>query len=376
MIAGRRILVISPYTHRPLSQGSIVRTHQVVRFLAEENVVWFAHRNSGNLNLPDPSRHISGPSGPHAQLFNLGYLWRLQRLVGHEDLDLIIASHFWSAIHGLLLKWLTRRHLVIDTHNVEYQRLRTLGKIYWPIVLFFELLSYHGADWVWCVSPHEKAHLEQRLKVPAHKIQVVPNGVDLARVRNHNSDPGHVVESLDACDNEKLLLYFGTLSYEPNAQAVDVILDELVPRLKNMASGWRIVIAGSDHDRYLSRRETAPPPCVTFTGYVEDILSMVKCAHMVIVPLTTGGGTRLKILESVAARRRVISTSVGAEGLDRRVFGDALVVRDDWNEFAAQIVTGLQQPREVNFPPAFAATYDWRTILGQARAGQDTPGAA
>ena len=82
---------------------------------------------------------------------------------------------------------------------------------------------------------------------------------------------------------------------------------------------------------------------VELTGYVEDVRPLMRQAACHIVPLRSGGGTRLKILNSWAMGKPVVSTSVGCEGLDA-VDGDNILIRDDPADFADAVRAVLESP--------------------------------
>jgi glycosyltransferase involved in cell wall biosynthesis len=199
--------------------------------------------------------------------------------------------------------------------------------------------------------------------VPAHKIQVAANGANVAQLQQHPTDPAMVKQQLGLEADEGMVLFFGSLNHGPNAQAVDIILDELAPRLASQADSLKLVIAGLGHEAYLQARQRPLPPHVLFTGFVDDITALIKSADLIIVPILSGSGTRFKIIESAACGRPIISTTVGAEGLDQTAFGELLTICDDWDSFAQQIQVHLATPRQYTVPVTFQATYDWQQIF-------------
>jgi glycosyltransferase involved in cell wall biosynthesis len=265
----------------------------------------------------------------------------------------------------MLLKILTGTPLLFDDHNVEYLRLRRMGSLAWPFVGLLEFITCHIADRVICVSDTDKKYLTQRLGVPLHKIQVAVNGADVEYLIHYEVDIDSVRSSIGVKPDEVMILFFGNLRYSPNAQAVGIILDQILPQLDSQDHSIRVVIAGSG-DLEVRKRYDRIPSNVIFTGFVDDIAALIKSADLVIAPLTSGSGTRLKIIESVACGRRVISTTIGAEGLDQRTLGDSLVICDEWDAFAQAVVEtinwGALAPS-----PAFIQTYDWRHIVQRLR---------
>lgn len=366
MIKRRRILAISPFIQWPLVNGTVVRTWHFVNYLSRQNEVWFASREGERPGPKTPMRSLYNVSGRFSQLLQLGFLNRLRRLILKEEIDLIIVIHLWSILHGLLLKWLTGRRLLFDNHNVEYLRWRRMGSFFWPFVGILEFVACHSADQVICVSEGDRRLLEEKLRVPTRKLQVISNGVDVERFQQAMVDVDKVRKNLGVEKHEQEILFFGPLSHRANAQAADIILDELAPRLQKVEYPWKLIIAGADADNYLKKRGAPLPADVVFTGFVDDIVALIKSADIVIVPLTAGSGTRYKILESVAAGRPVVSTSIGAEGLDMSVFGDSLVIRDEWDAFVGEIVKQRHHPPQSTLSPAFVAAYDWDQIFARA----------
>jgi hypothetical protein len=135
------------------------------------------------------------------------------------------------------------------------------------------------------------------------RVSVIPNGY--RRVE-------HTVGRVEV-DQPPTVLFQGTLRYPPNAEGARFLVGEIGPRLRARIPGARIrlvgvstpALAGLDH-----------PPEVTLVGRVPDIDVELAGADLVVVPLRFGSGTRLKILEAFAQRVPVVSTTLGAEGLD------------------------------------------------------------
>jgi glycosyltransferase involved in cell wall biosynthesis len=85
-------------------------------------------------------------------------------------------------------------------------------------------------------------------------------------------------------------------------------------------------------------------PTVEVTGTVPDLEPWYARTRVALAPLLTGGGSRLKILEALAAGRPVVATSIGAEGLEDLI-GRGVVVADDPADMAAAVVELLRDPR-------------------------------
>jgi glycosyltransferase involved in cell wall biosynthesis len=163
------------------------------------------------------------------------------------------------------------------------------------------------------------------------------------------------------------VLFSGTMAYPPNAEGIIWFVREAWLRLREAVPDVRLLVVGRDPPAAV--RQLARDPAIEVTGSVEDVRPYFARATAVIVPLLSGGGTRLKLLEALSAGRPVVSTSIGAEGIDLRR-GEEAAIEDAPLRFA-DAVARLLQNRELRERMGTAGRdlverrYDWR-ILGEA----------
>jgi glycosyltransferase involved in cell wall biosynthesis len=143
-------------------------------------------------------------------------------------------------------------------------------------------------------------------------------------IRNGYPTPERPV-GRDAVSTPPVVMFQGTLRYPPNADAARYLVEDIGPRLRVLVPGARIRLVGMATAQLGGLDD---PPSVTLTGQVPDIADELALADVVVIPLRYGSGTRIKILEAFAHRVPVVSTTVGAEGLDVRS-GVHLLVADD-----------------------------------------------
>ncbi len=183
-------------------------------------------------------------------------------------------------------------------------------------------------DLLLATSDRDRRVFEQELG--ARHVEVIPNGIDLAEFRPVSREAA-----------EPIVLFTGLMSYYPNQQGIRWFLDAVFPEVLRHVPGARLIVAGAAPPRWLRRRAGDR---IEVTGHVPDMRPYLGRAAAVVVPLTIGGGTRVKILEALAMAKPVVSTSLGAEGLSLRD-GDTLLIGDDAATFAAQVVRTLTEPR-------------------------------
>jgi glycosyltransferase involved in cell wall biosynthesis len=164
----------------------------------------------------------------------------------------------------------------------------------------------------------------------------VPNGMV---VENGYPTPHRPVGRITSGDPPTITMV-GTLSYAPNRDAARVLVRDVLPRIRRQLPDARIRLVGR-HDGQLDALASAPG--VTLTGPVDDVEVELARADLTIVPLRFGSGTRVKILEAFAHRVPVVSTSVGAEGLDVRD-GQQLRIADTPDGLAQACLDILADP--------------------------------
>jgi polysaccharide biosynthesis protein PslH len=172
------------------------------------------------------------------------------------------------------------------------------------------------------VSDAENAYL-RRIAPPETLIEVIPNGVDTALM--------HPVETTP---RPYSLIYPGSITYKPNYDAVRYFVNEVLPLVRQRAPQTTFTVTGYTGDKDVS--ELTTDHCVQFTGYLESIDAAVSNSWATVVPLLEGGGTRLKILQSMALGTPVISTQKGTEGLNAQP-GHNILIADSPAEMAVAI---------------------------------------
>lgn len=233
---------------------------------------------------------------------------------------------------------------VIDTHNIDSHAMSRRVHGRWSIAGVTTRIVSHllrraetrvfaeAAATVVC-SPHEVGLVHAL--APSARVHVVPNGVDIQLF------PPAAAARVGS--GAIRLLFFGHLDYPPNVEAMRFLADAIHPALCATGVPFHITVAGAG-DGQVVRRTLAGLRDVDVIGKVSDVARAIHESDAVIVPLRSGGGTRLKVLEALAAGRLVVSTTVGSEGIEAE-HGKHLWTADTPAEFARALVE-LAERRE------------------------------
>jgi glycosyltransferase involved in cell wall biosynthesis len=147
------------------------------------------------------------------------------------------------------------------------------------------------------------------------------------RVRNVEVMPNAVARIDDGLlATEPNVLFIGTYGYEANSVAAEYLIRKVWPRVKGNCPEARLLIAGPRPERIPSFQD--PPMGVEFLGFVSDLNALYRRTRVLCCPIQSGSGTRMKILEAASYGVPVVSTPLGAEGLDLVADTDILLRND------------------------------------------------
>ena len=389
-----RILLLTPQLPYPPQQGTSLRNLHILRALTKRHEVTL-------LSFAEDERPADiAPLSELAQVLppvpvpqrTTGRRLRQLLTTRAPDMALRLRSEAFGAalaaalratpfdavqIEGIELAWTIpivrasggATRVVLDCHNAETElQRRTLRgdrsrPARWPAAVYsaiqvgrlarFEREALAAADGVIAVSEEDRQQLAA-LRGHAQPITVIPNVIDVAAYRWE----GPVAEE---CRFD--LVFTGKMDYRPNVDGVLWFAETIWPlvRRQRPETTWAIV-GQRPHPRLDGLREQ---PGITMTGRVEFVQPYLAGAKVYVLPLRIGSGTRLKLIESLAAGCAVVSTTIGAEGfaLDD---GREAILADTPEAFAAAVLTLLADParRMVMGKNAreFAAQYDWQRV--------------
>jgi glycosyltransferase involved in cell wall biosynthesis len=168
------------------------------------------------------------------------------------------------------------------------------------------LLATFGGEFAWVslASAEDAARVTGRLGL---RTTVVPNAVTM---------PAEIGGRSQRAPGQRLLLLVGNLTYSPNIDAAERLVREILPRVRRLVDETVAVEIVGRFEAGGPFEALAAEPGVTVRGYVDDLAAAYARADLAVVPLTQGSGTRIKLLEAFAAGVPVVTTPIGAAGLE------------------------------------------------------------
>ena len=298
-----------------------------------------------------------------------------------QALDKTLAGGNYDFVHAcdiVLAQYFMRKHrnipLVVDRSRVDLQfqlmehkrmnfsfrtkLLRCEG--YAKMWLFERAVARRAALEVVC-GPDDEIFLRRYVRKDM-PISVLVNGVDLEFFQ-----PG---SSSEPRAEKPTLIFCGAMDYNPNIDALRWYFQEIHEPLRKLVPDLRVLVVGKQPaDEVVAYGKK---PNVMVTGGVPDVRPFYRKAWLQIVPLRIGGGTRLKIVESLAMGTPVVSTIIGAQGLDLQ-HGHDILLADSSEDFALETARALLDAQirnnlERNGLTTVQSRFSWTTLGRQLSA--------
>ncbi len=378
-----QILFISPWFAFPPTNGSELRINALLHGLAAEHDVSLIsfqrrpERGQGLLQARAVCRHVElipwREFDPRSRRAIAGFLsskprsvvdtysllmaQTIRRYVSSGEYDLVIASQTVAAAYasefGALPAVLEEVEVGALAQGTQagrnvYQRFRHQG-------MWRKYRAYLGSliprFEVCTVVSEEEAELIRRLVPDYDAVEILPNCLNLM---------DYTVNSVPKCENS--LIFTGAFTYSVNYEAMIWFMSEVYPLVRERIPTLKVTVTGDHGGLRLPHGDE-----IMLTGFVDDVKSVVSEASVSIVPLWHGGGTRLKVLESMALGTPVVSTAKGSEGL-RTVDGEHLLLANSPDAFATAIITlltngDLRRRLAINARALVERQYDWQGAM-------------
>lgn len=385
-----RILFFAPRDCRPANTGAKLRNYHLSRELAREaEVTYLAFADApAPAASPEMAKRVitvphRGGRSPVKLARGLVGHWpytvlnyttsemqeQLARLLQENHFDAVqVESLLLAAYLPILQAAQPRPLLVCDWHNVDSEVLlryaehapnaarRLYAQATARRLARLERESMTLFDAHLTVSDRDRDQL--RALAPSARVYTVENGVDAPAF---DLAPGQTPPHR--------IVFVGSMDYHPNVDAAVHFANQVWPQVHREQPGWVFTIVGRAPAPAVSA--LAALPGIEVTGTIDDVRPYYREAVAAVVPLRVGGGSRLKILEAMAARVPVISTTLGAEGLELRD-GENIVLRDAPAQMAEALLDLAREPQRygqlVEAAHALALErYDWTAVGAKLR---------
>lgn len=385
-----RILLITQIVPYPPDSGPKIKTHNVLRYLAERHqvhLVSFARSAAEESNARELQRYCVGVTTVplrRSRLLDVAYLARSLAtgrpfLIDRDDSMAmrkavlgVLHRQRIDAVHADQLPMaqfavdLPVRLRILDEHNAVWSIVRraaeeevrgasrVLAELEWRRLRAYEGEMCRRFDLVIVVSNEDYVSLVEAARA-VFPTKVIPIAVDTRELAfaERTAEARHVVS-------------VATMYYPPNVEGVHWFATRVFPLVRREVPGTRLYVVGCRPPKKILRL-ARPENGVMVTGYLADLQPVLGASAVTVVPVRSGSGMRVKILEAFARGIPVVSTTLGVEGIQARA-GEHLLVADSPEDFARAVAWILSEPAEASRMARAArelveSRYEWRTAL-------------
>lgn len=283
----------------------------------------------------------------------------IRSLISQQSFTHIIIEHPY---HGWLGKYKKQLgfYFIVHAHNIEHLRMKARGKPWWGLLKRTERAAFKKADLILFKTENDQQKAISLFNIPSQKCMVVPYGVNQTQPPSPDSLLKEELKKKYTINaEEKILLFAGTLEYEPNARALDTLLHNILPLLQKKGFRFRLIICGE-----LTTKRTEDIrriPDIIAAGYVPSIAEMMQCCDVFINPVAGGSGVQTKNIEAIANGCNVVTTLFAATGLPLYLINKKVFVSDDWEKFSDNIIMAASMPSVT--PQQFYEEYNWEKVV-------------
>ncbi len=339
----RRVAIIAFYEAYPPASGAASVSYNLAKFLSGSSVLVQLGRHDGRFVTADGVEVVTlagaSESRPKRLVRLRGFVSRMVAEIRRAAPDVVILEGAsWAFYHWMLLRQIRRAipqtKVVYHSHNVEYL-LRSMrnGRVVALLTRLAERRVVRDADLVTAVSQVDQSHFTRLYGVTPI---LLPNGVDTKRFAPLDRQTIASLRAKYGIDS-RTLLFAGFYAYGPNREAIDFLVTSVMPALRHSHPSATLALTGGGapyHEPWIRNAGSIP---------YDDFAGFVGACGVAVAPIFFGSGTRLKILEAMAAGIPVVATEKAAEGLSLKHGEDILFARDG-DEFVQRISELFDDP--------------------------------
>ncbi len=265
---------------------------------------------------------------------------KLQSLLAEKRYDVIVLEHLYLCRYLPLLRRLSNARIVLRPQNVEHRiwerfvanQRNPFQRAYLSVETMklkaFEIAMARQVDAIMPLSPKDAEWFQQ--VSPDVPVSVVPIGLDISRFP---VEPG-------GSTSQPVVYHLGSMDWMPNTEGLMWFVREVLPLITARHPDIRITLAGKKMPEWFFARAGKN---LEVSGMVPDARAFESGKEIMVVPLLSGSGTRVKIIEGMATGKAIVSTSVGAEGLGV-TDGIHLLLADTPESFAGKVSECIASP--------------------------------
>lgn len=361
----KKVLAIAPYAYLPFSSGGQKFTARFFEHLSSKTELSVISVPGNDASLAGSYRLLPLLKPSFSRYADRSLVRTVTELVKKEGFETLVCSHPYFAWLLFAVKKRTGINTAILTHNIEYQRFRSMGNWWWPVLKGYEKRSFRKADRIFFITAEDRAFAIKHWHIAPEKCSEVPFGIDNTAFPTDRAESRALIAAKHGISpEEKIFSFNGMLDYKPNREALERLLHQVNPLLLQSGLKYKLLISGKNLPLPYNDLKEYTDKNIIYTGFVDNIAVYLKATDIFLNPVQSGGGIKTKLVEAIGYGATVVSSSTGAIGIDTNSCGPKLVVvnDNDWTGFVNAIQTESSSPFHPT-PSAYYQYYSWENII-------------
>jgi len=279
------------------------------------------------------------------QFINVLTWIKILKAIKKEKADIFLLEHPYHALIAAMAKRIYKMKLVLHEHNIEFLRFKNIGKKWWPVLKLVERIASKQSDLIFYKTEQDRLQAIEFFGLNAAKTFVIPYGVE-----SHEMNPSAkemICQRHNIPADNKLILFAGTLDYEPNAKAVENIYKEIAPRLSKQNFRFTILICGRNKFQSFAYLNKLKHSSVLMIGEVDCIEDYFMAADVFINPVKHITGVQTKVIDALSYNLNVVGFETGLMGIDTNAVEEKVFKVGDnkWEDFIKQLKNALKEKK-------------------------------
>lgn len=364
----KNILAIIPYRILPCQSGGQKATCQFYYYLSSYCNLYCVSTHDNTVLKDDKLEIIPVFSGGFKSYINLFSFFKLNKIIKAHKIDTIIIEQPFMGMFGILIKVILKRRVIVRSHNIEYERFKSLKKWWWPILMLFEKKVHQTADMSFFITENDRHQAVSKFKLNLLKTAVITYGISnksySIQIRKRDAIKS-IKKIYNIPENNTVLMFNGVFGYKPNDLAFLLIIQKIFPYLLKKDASYSLIICGKNiPEEILNKINTDK---IIVAGYVDNLEELIIGTDIFLNPIWLGGGIKTKLVDCLSLGTSSVSFKSGAIGISPTLTdGKLKIVADgDVKSFASAILQ-MKGHTERRTPDKFYNYFNWESIVKRA----------
>jgi glycosyltransferase involved in cell wall biosynthesis len=316
----KKIIGIVTYTYLPATTGGHKAIASLYNTLAKGFqlvCIGTTSNDSAKANYPVHNIFSSSP----LRYINLFNFFSLKKILETERPEYLQIEHPYIGWLAYLLKRSTGVKLIVRSHNIEGLRFRQIGKWWWRTLLNYERWVHRIADFNFFITDEDRKYAISNFELEENKCYTITYGINQSarpdELKRHAARKT-IIQNHGLAETDVIVLFNGSFNYKPNIEALQNLLNNIFPRLKDISDvQFKLLVCGKNIPQQVVASTSDTD--VIFAGFVPDINSYLLGANIFLNPITEGGGIKTKLVEAIAFNLTSVSYVNGAIGVSKHL---------------------------------------------------------